>query len=122
VQLQVLVVDESPYVGEVLGSALEREGCQASIARNRGQALHLSRSLHPDLITIEVGKEVDANFVSQLVSDAQLSDTPFILITPSARRVPRAIADRAVRVFEKPFYLSEVVETTMQTLTGAAHP
>ena len=58
--LKVLVVDESPYVGDVLVSAFEREGCRASIARDRNEALHLSRSLQPDLITVEVGHEVDS--------------------------------------------------------------
>jgi CheY-like chemotaxis protein len=122
VPLRVLVVDESPYVGPVLVSALEREGCRASIARDRAEAIHLSRSLRPDLITVELGPELDSAFVTQLVCDARLRETPFIVIAPSARGVPAAVADRAVRVFEKPFYLSEVVATTLETLSRVAHP
>jgi CheY-like chemotaxis protein len=118
VSLKVLVVDESPYVGDVLVSAFEREGCRASIARDRAQALLLSRSLQPDLITVEVGREVDSSFVSQLVSDVKLQATAFIVIAPTKRGVPPDVADRAVRVFEKPFYLSEVVDITLATLNS----
>jgi DNA-binding response OmpR family regulator len=122
VPLQVLVVDESPYVGDVLVSAFEREGCHASIARDRTAALQLSQSLRPDLITVELSPKLDAHFVEQLVDHKELSETAFIVITPSKRGVPPAIADRAVRIFEKPFYLSEVVATTMEALGRAAHP
>jgi DNA-binding response OmpR family regulator len=120
--VQVLVVDESPYVGDVLVSALEHEGCRASIARDRAQALSLSRSLRPDLITVELGPDLDGSFIAELVDEAAPKNAKLIVIAPSARGVPPAIADRAVRVFEKPFYLSEVVATTIQTLGRPAHP
>jgi DNA-binding NtrC family response regulator len=122
VTLQVLVVDESPYVGDVLVSAFEREGCRASIARDRVSALHLSQTLKPDLITVEVGSRMDAHFVQQLVHDIHLQNTAFIVIAPDKRGVPSAVADRALKVFEKPFYLSDVVDTTMEALSRPAHP
>ena len=112
-------MDESPSVGDVLVSAFEREGCQASVARDRASALQLCRALRPDLITVEVGQKLDAHFIAQLLSD---TDSAFIVITPNSRGLPPDLTDRAVKVFEKPFYLSEVVATTLQALGRPAHP
>lgn len=114
--LRVLVVDESPHVGDVLVSALEREGCRATIARDPTEALRLSHTLHPNLIAIEMGARVDHGFVTELVKDVQLQETAFIIIVPSRRGVPQAITARALRVFEKPFYPAEVVATAVEAL------
>ena len=114
--LRILVVDASPYLGDVLVSALEHEGCSAAVARNAAQALHLSWTLSPDLITVDLGRAFDDHFVARLPS------IPLILIAPSFRNVSPGLTERAARVFEKPFYLSEVVAATLETLGRAAHP
>ena len=111
---RILVVDESPHLGDVLCSALEGEGCRAEAARTPTEALRLLRSFAPDLVTIDVG--LDGAINSDLVARMSLRQVPLIVIVPQARDISAEIADHAVRVFEKPFYPSHVVAAVLDTL------
>jgi CheY-like chemotaxis protein len=114
----VLVVDESPYLGDVLMSALEREGCAVAAARTRAQALHLADTLAPDLITIDLGGHggIDADLVARLIDDPRRRTVPMIVIAPNVRDFPSA-----TRVFGKPFYVSEVVSAVLEILSPDPH-
>src|SRR5215210_6815833 len=102
---RILVVDESPHLGDVLCSALEGEGCRAVAARTPTEALRLVRSLAPDLVTIDLG--LDGAINSDLVARMSLRLVPLIVIVPNARDIPPVVAHHAVRIFEKPFYPSD---------------
>jgi two-component system capsular synthesis sensor histidine kinase RcsC len=117
--LSILVVDESPYLGDVLVSALEHEGCAATVARSAAEALLLARVLEPDLITVDMGP--DGEITPDLVGHLTVQGVPLILIAPNAGD-PQLRELSATRVFGKPFYLSQVVAAVLETLGRAAHP
>ena len=117
--LSILVVDESPYLGDVLVSALEREGCAATVARSAAEALQLARELEPDLITIDLGPAGD--ITPDLVGHLRLQGVPLILLVPNAAD-PQLRELSATRVFGKPFYLSQVVAAVLETLGRRAYP
>ncbi len=117
--LSILVVDESPYLGDVLVSALEHEGCAATVARSAAEALQLVRELEPDLITVDLGP--DGDITPNLVGHLRLTGVPLILIAPNAGD-PQLRELSARRVFGKPFYLSQVVAAVLETLGRATHP
>jgi CheY-like chemotaxis protein len=116
--LSILVVDESPYLGDVLVSALEHEGCVAAVARSATEALQLARELEPDLITVDLG--ADGDITPDLVGRLRSHGVPLILIAPNAGD-PQLERLSATRVFGKPFYLSQVVAAVLETLGRAAH-
>jgi len=118
-RLSILVVDESPYLGDVLVSALEHEGCAATVARSAAEALQLARELEPDLITVDLGP--DGEITPDLVGHLRLQGVPMILIAPNAGD-PQLKVLRATRVFGKPFYMSQVVSAVLETLGRAVHP
>lgn len=115
----ILIVDQSPYLGDVLLSALEREGCAAAVARNAAEALQLVRELEPDLITVDLGHEGD--ITADLVGHLRRYGVPLILIAPNASD-PQLRALSAARVFGKPFYPSEIVTAVLEALDRPAHP
>jgi CheY-like chemotaxis protein len=119
VGLTILVIDSSRYLGDVLVSALEADGCAAVVARSASQALQFAPSLSPDLITIDIDpdSDVDAELAQRLSGSA-----PLIVITESARHLPAWVTERAARVFEKPFYLAAVVAAVLDTLGRTGHP
>jgi DNA-binding response OmpR family regulator len=117
--LSILVVDESPYLGDVLVSALEREGCAATVARSAAEALQLARDLEPDLITVDLGP--DGEITPDLVGHLSRRRVPLILIAPNAGD-PQLRELSAARVFGKPFYLSDVVAAVLVALGRPAHP
>jgi DNA-binding response OmpR family regulator len=117
--LRILVVDDSPHLGDVLVSALEHEGCSAVVARSLPQAEHLAGTLAPDLITIDV--EAGGRIGPEGVARLGCRDVPLIVIAPNAREFQRP-PGQVVRVFGKPFYLAEVVAAVLETLGRATHP
>jgi CheY-like chemotaxis protein len=117
--LSILVVDESPHLGDVLVSALEQEGCAAAVARSAAEALQLARELEPDLITVDLG--ADGDITPDLVGHLRLQGVPLILIAPNAGD-PQLKELSATRVFGKPFYLSQVVAAVLEALGRPAHP
>jgi DNA-binding response OmpR family regulator len=117
--LSILVVDESPHLGDVLVSALEHEGCAATVARSAAEALQLVRELEPDLITVDLGAA--GEITPDLVGHLQGQGVPLILIAPNAGD-PQVRDLSATRVFGKPFYLSQVVAAVLETLGRATHP
>jgi CheY-like chemotaxis protein len=117
--LSILVVDESPYLGDVLVSALEHEGCAATVARSAAEALQLARELEPDLITVDLGP--DGDITPDVVGHLTLQGVPLILIAPNAGD-PQLSQLSATRVFGKPFYPSRVAAAVLETLGRTAHP
>jgi twitching motility two-component system response regulator PilH len=118
--LHILVVEDSPQLGDILVGALEHEGCAASLARTSSQALQLARRLEPDLITLDLGQpgRVDADTVRTLRADPLTREIPLIVIASPARGLPLADPHIA-RVFSKPFYVAEVVDAVLTVLGRA---
>jgi signal transduction histidine kinase/CheY-like chemotaxis protein len=94
----VLVVDDDPSVRGLLAKTLEKEGYRVMAAGNGVEALALAREHRPQAITLDVlmpqmdGWEV----LKELKADAELRDTPVIMVTVLNERgmaIPLGAAD-----------------------------
>ncbi|HEV7662824.1 MAG TPA: response regulator [Chloroflexota bacterium] len=116
----VLVVDETPSLGDVLANALERECCAAQVAASTSHALALARERKPDLIIINLVSPSD--LLGPLTADPRLRGTPVILIAAGPHETECTTSASVVRVFSKPFYLSDVVAAAIEALGRVARP
>jgi DNA-binding response OmpR family regulator len=117
-QPHVLVIEDSPPVGEILRCALEQEGCSVVLVRTAHEGLAFARWLRPDAIVLDVGSD-GAGFTAALIANRNLRAVPLVVL--SARAADLAGCPRAniARVFGEPFYPSEVVAAVLETLTGS---
>jgi signal transduction histidine kinase/DNA-binding response OmpR family regulator len=100
---KALVVDDDPLMRDALTRALTKEGFWVGTAADGREGLELSRSLRPDLITLDLRMEgMDGYQVLQtLKSDPELKDIPVILISMLDER-SKGFALGATEVMQKP--------------------
>jgi PAS domain S-box-containing protein len=79
----VLVVDDDPNARELLRRHLQRGGYAVRTAANGEEAIQLARTLHPDVVTLDVlMPQMDGWAVlSAMKEDATLADIPVIMVT-----------------------------------------
>ncbi len=82
----ILVVDDDPFIVEMLETALEEEGYHV-LASVDGEALPLAHDLHPDLILLDINMPgMDGVEVSQrLRDDPATADIPIIAMSAQSR-------------------------------------
>ena len=82
-QRKVLIIDDDPAMREGLSRMLTQEGFWAAVAPDGSEGLNLDRTLHPDVITLDImmpgldGWEV----LAQLKEDPKLRHIPVVLLT-----------------------------------------
>ncbi len=82
-QRKVLIIDDDPSMREGLSRMLTQEGFWAAVAQDGEEGLNLARTLHPDVITLDIlmpgldGWEV----LSKLKEDSELRHIPVVLLT-----------------------------------------
>jgi PAS domain S-box-containing protein len=79
----VLVVDDDPNARELLCRHLQRGGYLVRMAANGEEAMQLARTLHPDVVTLDVlMPQMDGWAVlSAMKEDAALAEIPVIMVT-----------------------------------------
>jgi PAS domain S-box-containing protein len=79
----VLVIDDDPVVHDLMTTFLTREGYSVTVARGGEEGLRCARQMRPDVITLDVSMPgMDGwSVLSALKTDADLRDTPVILLT-----------------------------------------
>src|ERR1700726_785991 len=79
----VLVVDDDPDARELLSRHLQRGGYAVRVAANGEEAMHLARTLQPDVVTLDVMMpRMDGWAVlSAMKEDAELAEIPVIMAT-----------------------------------------
>jgi len=79
----VLVIDDDPVIQDLMRTFLTREGYSVTVAGNGEEGLRRAREIRPDVITLDVAMPgMDGwSVLSALKSDADLSDTPVIVLT-----------------------------------------
>jgi CheY-like chemotaxis protein len=122
VGLSILVVDHSPYLGDLMASALENEGFSTNVARTAAEALQIAPSLKPDLVVIDLDEpaRIDSDLVCRLNSDPCLRGVPIIALATNPRDA-RLVDAPNLLCTQKPFYLSEVVAAVQRTLGQVNH-
>ena len=108
----ILIVDDEPNVGDVLGIYLRREGFDVSIARDGQTALDEIARTPPDLLILDLMlPHVDGLHIVRRLRDRDESDVPIIILTARTEETDRILglevgADDYVT---KPFSPREVV-------------
>lgn len=82
-QRKVLIIDDDATLREGISRILNQEGFWVSIARNGQEGLELARTLHPDLITLDIAMPGMGGWqiLSQIKEDPALDTIPVILLT-----------------------------------------
>ncbi|MDX1996052.1 MAG: ammonium transporter [bacterium] len=80
---KVLVIDDDPFVRELVSRTLAREGFFVETASDGEEGLLKARELKPDAITLDVMMQgMDGwSVLSLLKADAQLAEIPVVMIT-----------------------------------------
>jgi len=118
----VLIADDEQSLAEAIAATLNLKGLHTVVTHNGEQALALARSLHPDLILLDVmmpgrsGIEVCAT----LKTDPTTASIPVIFITAKTEKTDRmvGIAAGADEYLTKPFSPTELIDLVHQVLAG----
>ncbi len=119
----VLIVEDEQLLAEAIAATLDLGGLQTVIAHDGTQALSLARSLHPDLILLDVmlpgksGIEVCAT----LKTDAKTSSIPVVMVTAKAEKSDQAVglAAGADAYVTKPFSPVKLIDLVKELLSGS---
>lgn len=114
---KLLVVDDEPYITDLLSTALRFEGFNVEVASSGGEALSKAGSERPDLILLDVMlPDFDGHEVCRRVRDAGF-DVPVVFLTARDATEDKvaglAMGDDYVT---KPFSLDEVVARVQAVL------
>jgi len=110
-QRKVLIIDDDPAMQEGLSRMLTQEGFWAAVARDGEEGLNLARTLHPDVITLDImmpgldGWQV----LGQLKEDPDLRHIPVVLLTMMDDR-ERGFALGAAEYLCKPISREQLTE------------
>jgi two-component system OmpR family response regulator len=107
---RILVVDDEPYITDLLTAGLEFEGFEVDVAATGDEAMHKVRTTRPDLVLLDVMlPDVEGIEVARRWRDAGEA-VPVLFLTArdstEDKLVGLAVGDDYVT---KPFSLSEVV-------------
>ena len=128
---RILVVDDEPTIGEIVGRYLQRAGYATRIASDGQEALRAARAQRPDLVVLDVmlpqrdGWEITRS----IRADHAVAATPIILLTARVEDTDKILGLEfgADDYITKPFNAQEVVarvrallRRTQRTHGGAA--
>jgi len=116
----VLAVDDEEAVREQLRKLLEAEGYEVAVADDGNKGLALARSLHPDIILLDLYMPGMDGFtlLSELRNDPKLMEVPVIIVT-SRDLSPEDRAElmpEACRILSKGHPLNDVLQTIRDEL------
>jgi len=119
--MDILVVDDEPYIQRSLSFVLRKEGFQVEVASNGEEGLKKAKELKPKIIFLDVmmPKLNGFNTCRAIKSDNDLKDSYVILLTAKGQELDkeRAIKEGANEFMSKPFSPKEIV-TKIRTILG----
>ncbi|MDO8447171.1 MAG: response regulator [Deltaproteobacteria bacterium] len=119
--MDILVVDDEPYIQRSLSFVLRKEGFQVEVASNGEEGLKKARELKPKVILLDVmmPKLNGFNTCRAIKSDNELKESYVILLTGKGQEIDkeRAIKEGANEFMSKPFSPKEIV-TKIRTILG----
>lgn len=120
---RVLVVDDDPTIRRVLTLNLEAEGYEVSVAGDGEEAKELARSLHPDVVILDVMMPLADGYsvLRELRSSPQTDDIPVVLLSAAASddEVFQGWQCGADSYVTKPFVLDEIM-TLVEKMVATA--
>ncbi len=121
----ILIVDDAPDALHVLRTSLLQQGYQTHIANSGEQALALARSVHPDLILLDVVMPGIDGFETcrRLKADAATSAIPVIFMSAcnDTDAVVSGFEHGAIDYLSKPLHMAEVCARVRAQLYQRTH-
>jgi len=119
----ILLVEDEESITTPLAEALERDGFKAEVAHTVADALSRGRSLHPDLVLLDIGLP-DGSGLDVCRELRASSSVPIIILSARGEEADRVVglelgADDYV---VKPFSAREVIARIRAVLRRAATP
>ena len=108
---RVLVVDDEPYVQQILSDALSEAGYQVGVAADGFEAIRRVRELQPDLILLDLMMPaMDGQRFLEIYRQGPGMKVPIIVIT-AARMAGREVErELGTAVIHKPFDIDRLLE------------
>lgn len=118
---RVLVVDDDPSAGHIIGSHLAREGYSLLYAKSGPEAIEMARLHRPDAITLDIMMpQVDGwSVLVALKKDPELAEIPVVIISITNER-SLGFNLGASAMLTKPVDRNELVEVLKRHLTPVA--
>lgn len=120
---RVLVVDDDPTIRRVLTLNLEADGYEVSVAGDGDEAKELARSIHPDVVILDVMMPVADGYsvLRALRSSPQTDDIPVVMLSARASddEVFQGWQSGADSYVTKPFELDEVMSLVEKMVATA---
>jgi two-component system, sensor histidine kinase and response regulator len=109
----ILIVDDTPIIADVLTGLLSTTACQVRVARNGRDALAAVRARHPDLVLLDISMpDMDGYEVCRrLKADLASADIPVIFISALDESMDKVLAFEVggADYVQKPFEPAEVL-------------
>lgn len=120
--MDVLVVDDEPYMQRALSFVLRKEGFDVEVASNGEEGLKKARDLRPKLVFLDLMMPRMNGFDAcrNIKSDASLKDTHVIILTAKGQELDRerGMKEGADGYMTKPFSPKEVVKVVRDIIGG----
>jgi CheY-like chemotaxis protein len=113
---QVLVVDDEPYIREVIGDVLQDEGYAVLFAGSGRGMLELLETEHPDLILLDLmmpngdGNEA----LERMRSHAGMRDIPVVVVSTGVMGL--GLSSLTVATLTKPFDLDDLLKVVVDSI------
>jgi len=116
----ILVVEDSDEIRDLLGLVLEAEGYSVVSLKYGREVVETARRLKPVLVTLDLalpGKDGWA-IARELQEDPETENIPILVISAYTRDLDAPLRRRVARVISKPFYITQVVTEVADILAG----
>ena len=113
---KIMVIDDDPIIVKYLVNLFSDNGYETCTAANGVEAFEVAKKEKPDMITLdlEMPEEWGTRFYRKLSKDAELKDTPVIVISGMASR--HLSIKKAVAYLSKPFDSDKLMVTVRKIL------
>ncbi len=117
---KILIVDDEPYILNILDFSLDAEGYRVLQASDGEEAMRMAQEQTPDLVIMDVMMPRQDGFETcrRLKEDMRTSDIPVVLLTARNSREDRTRGEevRADGYITKPFSPQRLLDTVQEFL------
>ena len=121
---KVLLVDDEPHVTLVLSRKLERAGFTTRVARDGEEGFAAACEFEPDLVIsdLQMPRVDGLSLATKLAEHEATSSIPILMLSGRGFLLDTATAasTRIVRVLEKPFAASDIIQNAMDIVSSDA--
>ncbi len=118
----ILIVDDSPTELHVMQRALERGGYRTAVAADGAEGLRLARSMHPDLIFMDIVMPGINGYQATraLAADPDTRAIPVVMVSSKGQDTDRiwGLRQGAIDYMVKPVSPDELVQKAQSALAA----